>query len=438
MVALAVPMVVFYVLSIVVGAVILALRSRKQRRPRTPTPTKTPESTADRRPAASGCRSTPALAWAGDRHRHAGLRPRPLPARGDRRPRRRPVGAGGRADRLGQDRRRRARRARRRWPTGGKAFYTTPIKALSNQKYGDLVRAARRRAGRSADRRQRDQRRRAGRRDDHRGAAQHDLRRSPALDGLRFVVLDEVHYLQDAYRGPGVGGGHHPPPADGAAGVPVGHGVERRRAGRLDRAPSAGPRRWWSRTAGPSSSTTCYLRRRHAAPDELAPAPDAGRRAAEPRRQPLRRRPRDAWPGRSRRPAAPALRHAPPGRGGRAARATTTCCPAIYFIFSRAACDDAVRACVGAGPAPHRRRRAAAHPRDRRAPRRAPHRRRPRRARLRPLARRPRGGHRRPPRRAWSRRSRRRSRPASPRVSSRSCSPPRRWRSASTCRRAPW
>ena len=26
--------------------------------------------------------------------------------------------------------------------------------------------------------------------------------RSPALERLRFVVLDEVHYLQDAYRGP--------------------------------------------------------------------------------------------------------------------------------------------------------------------------------------------------------------------------------------------
>src|SRR5204863_1527766 len=25
---------------------------------------------------------------------------------------------------------------------------------------------------------------------------------SPALDGLQFVVLDEVHYLQDTYRGP--------------------------------------------------------------------------------------------------------------------------------------------------------------------------------------------------------------------------------------------
>ncbi len=85
---------------------------------------------------------------------------------------------------------------------GGKAFYTTPIKALSNQKYGDLARIH--------------------------GADQVGLLTgdnsingdapvvvmttevlrnmiyagSPALRGLRYVVLDEVHYLQDAYRGP--------------------------------------------------------------------------------------------------------------------------------------------------------------------------------------------------------------------------------------------
>jgi ATP-dependent RNA helicase HelY len=85
---------------------------------------------------------------------------------------------------------------------GGKAFYTTPIKALSNQKYTDLVR----RHGSAAV-----------------GLLTGDnaingdapvvvmttevLRNmiyagSPALRGLRFVVLDEVHYLQDAYRGP--------------------------------------------------------------------------------------------------------------------------------------------------------------------------------------------------------------------------------------------
>src|SRR5436305_8666247 len=84
---------------------------------------------------------------------------------------------------------------------GRKVVYTTPLKALSNQKYGDLVRAH--------------------------GAARVGLltgdnaingeapvvvmttevlrnmiyARSPTLDGLRYVVLDEVHYLQNRYRG---------------------------------------------------------------------------------------------------------------------------------------------------------------------------------------------------------------------------------------------
>src|SRR3954463_10098613 len=85
---------------------------------------------------------------------------------------------------------------------GGKAFYTTPLKALSNQKFGDLVR----RHGADAV-----------------GLLTGDnaingdapvvvmttevLRNmiyagAPALRGLRWVVLDEVHYLQNAYRGP--------------------------------------------------------------------------------------------------------------------------------------------------------------------------------------------------------------------------------------------
>ena len=84
---------------------------------------------------------------------------------------------------------------------GGKAFYTTPIKALSNQKFAEL----------------------AGRYGAHRvglltGDVSHQPRapvvvmttevlrnmlfaRSPLLDALRVVVLDEVHYLQDPYRG---------------------------------------------------------------------------------------------------------------------------------------------------------------------------------------------------------------------------------------------
>jgi ATP-dependent RNA helicase HelY len=86
--------------------------------------------------------------------------------------------------------------------SGGKAFYTTPLKALSNQKYGDLV------ARHGADKV---------------GLLTGDnsingdapivvmttevLRNmiyaaSPTLIGLRWVVLDEVHFLQDAYRGP--------------------------------------------------------------------------------------------------------------------------------------------------------------------------------------------------------------------------------------------
>ncbi|MBK6874273.1 MAG: DEAD/DEAH box helicase [Kineosporiaceae bacterium] len=85
---------------------------------------------------------------------------------------------------------------------GRKAFYTTPIKALSNQKYADLV--ARHGAGRV-------------------GLLTGDtavnseapvvvmttevLRNmlyadSPTLAGLGYVVMDEVHYLADRFRGP--------------------------------------------------------------------------------------------------------------------------------------------------------------------------------------------------------------------------------------------
>jgi ATP-dependent RNA helicase HelY len=84
---------------------------------------------------------------------------------------------------------------------GGKCFYTTPLKALSNQKFGDFVA--------------------------RHGAAKVGLltgdnsinseapvvvmttevlrnmlyEKSPTLDGLMSVVMDEVHYLQDPYRG---------------------------------------------------------------------------------------------------------------------------------------------------------------------------------------------------------------------------------------------
>ena len=85
--------------------------------------------------------------------------------------------------------------------SGTKCFYTTPIKALSNQKYGDLLA--------------------------HHGPGKVGLltgdnsiegdapvvvmttevlrnmlyARSDTLHGLRYVVMDEVHYLSDRYRG---------------------------------------------------------------------------------------------------------------------------------------------------------------------------------------------------------------------------------------------
>ena len=65
------------------------------------------------------------------------------------------------------------------WPTGRKAFYTTPIKALSNQKYNDLVaRYGEDQVGLLTGDNS-DQRRGTGGRDDHRGAAQHAVRRVP-------------------------------------------------------------------------------------------------------------------------------------------------------------------------------------------------------------------------------------------------------------------
>jgi len=84
---------------------------------------------------------------------------------------------------------------------GGKAFYTTPMKALSNQKFSDLV------SVHGADK--------VGLlTGDNSINAQAPIvvmttevlrnmiyERSDLLIDLRFVILDEVHYLQDRYRG---------------------------------------------------------------------------------------------------------------------------------------------------------------------------------------------------------------------------------------------
>ena len=83
----------------------------------------------------------------------------------------------------------------------GRAFYTTPIKALSNQKYRDLV------ARHGADR--------VGLLTGDNAingdapvvvmtteVLRNMIYAGRPLDDLEFVVLDEVHYLQDTYRGP--------------------------------------------------------------------------------------------------------------------------------------------------------------------------------------------------------------------------------------------
>ncbi len=117
---------------------------------------------------------------------------------------------------------------------GGKCFYTTPIKALSNQKHTDLAA-------------------RYGR--DRIGLLTGDMSvnadapvvvmttevlrnmlyaDSPALHGLSHVVMDEVHFLADRMRGRGVGGGDPASARRGAGGQPVGDGEQRRGVRWLD------------------------------------------------------------------------------------------------------------------------------------------------------------------------------------------------------------
>ena len=114
------------------------------------------------------------------------------------------------------------------WRQGRKCFYTTPIKALSNQKFNDLVQALRRRQGRPAHRRQQHQRRGAGGRDDHRGAAQHAVRRvaDAPRARLRGDGRGALPRRPDARRG--LGGGDHPPARVGGGGLPVGDRQQRR------------------------------------------------------------------------------------------------------------------------------------------------------------------------------------------------------------------
>jgi ATP-dependent RNA helicase HelY len=226
---------------------------------------------------------------------------------------------------------------------GGKAFYTTPVKALSNQKFHDLV------VRHGADRV---------------GLLTGDnaingdapvvvmttevLRnmvyaRSPALRDLRFVVLDEVHYLQDAYRGPVWEEVIVHLPADvrlvclsatvsnageladwiGTVRGPTEVVVEERRPVQLESLYGVD-----DRTAGELRIIPVLVNGR--------PNRDGTRYDVDPR-QP--------WRG-----GRPRRRYATPRRIDVVERLDVEgLLPAIYFIFSRAACDDAVNSIRSAG-----------------------------------------------------------------------------------------
>ena len=364
-----------------------------------------------------------------------------------------------RAHRLRQDARRRVRgppRAR----AGRKCFYTTPIKALSNQKYDDLVARY--------------------------GADQVGLLTGDnTINGEAPVVVMTTEVLRNMlYAGSrtllrprlrgdgrgalprrpvprrGVGGGDHPPARVGGAGVAVRDRLQRRGVRRVA---GDGPRR-------------DHDDRRGAPAGAAVPARDGGRAAARPVRRRRRRGRRVRPGGRAGQPRAgagrprrlgqqPAQRDRRPAQQGasraagqrRAASATAAGCaspaastsidrldregllPAIVFIFSRVGCDAAVQPVpatrTSGSPPPEERDeiRAFVEERCRNLPDEdlhvlgyhefldgltrgvAAHH-----AGMLPTFKEVRRG------------------AVRPRPVPRSCSPPRRWRSASTCRPARW
>ena len=226
---------------------------------------------------------------------------------------------------------------------GGKAFYTTPLKALSNQKFGDLVR--------------------------RHGAARVGLltgdnaingdapivvmttevlrnmiyAASPALEHLRYVVLDEVHYLQNPYRGAVWEEViiHTPPEVDLVC-----------LSATVSNAEEFAD---WIHTVRGATETIIEERR----PVELHNLYAVGDKASE--RILLMPTLVDGMPN----PEASAFdardeRSPYPGARRRRTRAPRRAevvellgeeemLPAIYFIFSRAACDDAVANCIQYG-----------------------------------------------------------------------------------------
>jgi ATP-dependent RNA helicase HelY len=230
---------------------------------------------------------------------------------------------------------------------GEKVFYTTPIKALSNQKFNDYVKAyGPTRVGLlTGD-----------------NAINGDapvvvmttevLRNmiyaaSSSLERLRYVVLDEVHYLQDAYRGP-------------VWEEVIIHLPRSVRLVCLSATVSNAEELadWISTVRGPTTAVIeerrpIELRNLYMVGDRTSdrihllptlvdgrPNPEAARLDADAVRGP-RRQGRFANGGRT--------LYTPNRLDVIDRLSEESMLPAIYFIFSRAACDDAVKRCVDAG-----------------------------------------------------------------------------------------
>ncbi len=234
---------------------------------------------------------------------------------------------------------------------GGRAFYTTPLKALSNQKYGDLARVyGERRVGLLT-----------GDTSINPAAAvvvmtTEVLRNmiysgSDRLADLRCVILDEVHYLEDPYRGAVWEEIILTAPSQVALvclSATVSNAEEL--AGWIGRVRGATGTVIEERR--PIELTHLYVVAERRSEELLLlptfvdgrPNPEAVALDEQSRRDLVR----GAARGRHRAHAGGRLRR--PRRTEVVERlAEGSLLPAIYFVFSRAGCDDAVRNCRDAG-----------------------------------------------------------------------------------------
>ncbi|WP_345412287.1 DEAD/DEAH box helicase [Actinomycetospora chlora] len=256
---------------------------------------------------------------------------------------------------------------------GQKCFYTTPIKALSNQKYADLVE----RHGEDA----------VGLLTGDAAINGHApvvvmttevLRNmlyaeAPALEGLAYVVMDEVHYLADRFRGavweevilhlP-----EHVQLASLSATVSnaeeFGDWLVTVRGDTTVVVDETRPVPLWQHMVVGHRMFDLFAEERRGGTAALKVDPTLVRAVAEIDRGPSVRggRARSGPPGRNGdRRGGPGRRQGPPGRGGPSGFRPPSrvdvierldaagLLPAITFIFSRAGCDAAVTQCVRSG-----------------------------------------------------------------------------------------